>query len=237
MRKIAPDLGTTEFVNSRTGEVSRVPAGITPGFGYNPSKENLVRIGQLLLSRLAVADAPLGATAARYAFDNANVFAGINTAYQQMAMQKLSELDQGIFIDHKQLQFIGALPIKAIDTLERMGATPQSGLIGIRDVDILHWERPDKNAPIPRDWLMNLPAALKTPTALLLDTSHDMPAILMVYPVKGDAAHKIVVQLDYKIKTKSPDGTRERITANIVNTGRVVNSADLNRYRLIGGAL
>lgn len=36
MNKTPPDVLTTEFKNRRTGEISRVPAGIDPGFNYNP---------------------------------------------------------------------------------------------------------------------------------------------------------------------------------------------------------
>jgi uncharacterized protein with gpF-like domain len=39
LRTAAPDDGTYEYVNKRTGEVHEVPKGIDPGWDYNPGKE------------------------------------------------------------------------------------------------------------------------------------------------------------------------------------------------------
>ena len=63
MRKTAPDLGTTEFVNTRTGEVSHVPVGITPGFGYNPGKAGMVNTLAMAGNKLAGYDAIIGRAA------------------------------------------------------------------------------------------------------------------------------------------------------------------------------
>jgi uncharacterized protein with gpF-like domain len=41
----APDLGAVDFTNKRTGEVTRVPKGIDPGFGYNPGVALLRALG------------------------------------------------------------------------------------------------------------------------------------------------------------------------------------------------
>lgn len=41
----APGIDWTRFVNHRTGEVSRVPKGIDPGFGYNVGKAFLAALG------------------------------------------------------------------------------------------------------------------------------------------------------------------------------------------------
>ncbi len=38
IKREAPPVVFTEFVNRRTGEVSKVPVGIDPGFAYNPGK-------------------------------------------------------------------------------------------------------------------------------------------------------------------------------------------------------
>ncbi len=50
-RPDTPDISWSRFVNQRTGEVSRVPAGIDPGFGYNVGKSFL----QALESKMSVA--------------------------------------------------------------------------------------------------------------------------------------------------------------------------------------
>lgn len=63
MRKAAPDLGTQEFVNTRTGEVSRVPVGITPGFGYNPGKAAQANTLSMASNKLAGLSPKLAAAA------------------------------------------------------------------------------------------------------------------------------------------------------------------------------
>lgn len=52
----APDLGTVEYVNQRTGEVANVPRGIDPGWDYNPGAvSRLARAQQLLEQKEAAA--------------------------------------------------------------------------------------------------------------------------------------------------------------------------------------
>jgi len=54
--KTAPDLVMREWVNKRTGEVSRVPVGIDPGFDYNPGRARdsaMLKVGQEKLAAAA----------------------------------------------------------------------------------------------------------------------------------------------------------------------------------------
>lgn len=56
IKREAPEIRFTTFENRQTGEVSRVPVGIDPGFAYNPGK---VRLSQLAkLEREARQEAP-----------------------------------------------------------------------------------------------------------------------------------------------------------------------------------
>lgn len=56
IKREAPPVVFTTFENQRTGEVSRVPVGIDPGFAYNPGKVRLQQVGQL--QRAARAQVP-----------------------------------------------------------------------------------------------------------------------------------------------------------------------------------
>ncbi|TRD18386.1 phage minor head protein [Palleronia caenipelagi] len=51
-----PQIPTSEVVNTRTGEVRDVPAGIDPGFDRNPGQMRLAHMQQLLDGKLADAD-------------------------------------------------------------------------------------------------------------------------------------------------------------------------------------
>jgi hypothetical protein len=62
VRTKAPDLGTRQWVNKRTGEVQRVPVGIDPGWDYNPGAVGRVnKAVELVRDKLAMAGPESGA--------------------------------------------------------------------------------------------------------------------------------------------------------------------------------
>ena len=66
LKKEQPPVYFVEHVNQRTGEVSRVPAGVDPGFGYNPGMGRRQALATAEAAKLRAADAAL-AKAARAA--------------------------------------------------------------------------------------------------------------------------------------------------------------------------
>jgi SPP1 gp7 family putative phage head morphogenesis protein len=48
----APPSPTREYTNPRTGEISRVPVGVDPGFAYNPGKDRLEHLRKMYDDRL-----------------------------------------------------------------------------------------------------------------------------------------------------------------------------------------
>lgn len=63
MNKQPPDVVTTEFVNARTGEVSRVPVGVDPGFGYNPGAARRHELNALVTAKMRQAGPALAQAA------------------------------------------------------------------------------------------------------------------------------------------------------------------------------
>ena len=63
IKRQAPPVQFTEFTNRRSGEVSRVPQGIDPGFAYNPGKARQQRLAELLRQRGDAAGPGAGADA------------------------------------------------------------------------------------------------------------------------------------------------------------------------------
>lgn len=61
----SPDVPTSEFVNSRTGETRRVPVGIDPGWERNPGAQRVQASIDLLADRLNAAPAPVRRVAER----------------------------------------------------------------------------------------------------------------------------------------------------------------------------
>lgn len=59
IKREAPPVEFTEFVNRQTGEVRRVPVGIDPGFDYNPGQVRLPLVADLQRNALDAADPAL----------------------------------------------------------------------------------------------------------------------------------------------------------------------------------
>lgn len=59
----APPDDPRTFVNQRTGEVSQVPAGVAPGFDYNPGIARAARLRQIAAEKLAAAPGGLAKAA------------------------------------------------------------------------------------------------------------------------------------------------------------------------------
>jgi hypothetical protein len=78
---------------------------------------------------------------------------------------------------------------------------------------------------VPLDWFKSLPAHLQNPQAVVLDTTHERPAYLLVYDI-GPQAKKLVVQINYQV--------RKAGTFNVLDTGRILESDDI-KYQLEHG--
>jgi SPP1 gp7 family putative phage head morphogenesis protein len=65
LKKEAPALVLREYVNPRTGEISQVPAGIDPGFGYNPGMARQQALQDVVAGKLASASPDLADAARR----------------------------------------------------------------------------------------------------------------------------------------------------------------------------
>jgi len=66
MVKTAPAMQTREFANQRTGDVSQVPVGVTPGFGSIPTQAERLRELDALVEKKLKSTAPGIAGAAKY---------------------------------------------------------------------------------------------------------------------------------------------------------------------------
>ena len=51
----------------------------------------------------------------------------------------------------------------------------------IRDADVHHMLRDRKTRPLPRAWLRELPTRLRSPSAVLMDHTHDQPALILIF--------------------------------------------------------
>ncbi len=61
--KVAPPDDLQTFVNQRTGDISEVPAGVMPGFDFNPGMARAYRLRQVAAEKVAALPAPLAQAA------------------------------------------------------------------------------------------------------------------------------------------------------------------------------
>lgn len=91
-KKTAPAEALIEWTNRRTGEVSMVPAGVSPGFDYNPglSHKRLDMLQQIGLRKLDDLPAPI-----RRAAMTPVVSEGVSAEFAQAVSQAYDQLPEG----------------------------------------------------------------------------------------------------------------------------------------------
>jgi hypothetical protein len=122
------------------------------------------------------------------------------------------------------MMMVGAMKPDWVKEMTEAGVKPATAEMVIRDNDIAHIFRDAKNTPLSPDFFRGLPTHLKTPLAVILDTTHTSPALLIVLDDAPNKA-KIMVQIDYLLK-KPKYGL-----FNIVNTGRAMDNEAFETLR------
>lgn len=72
IKRDAPPVEFTEFVNRQTGEVRQVPVGIDPGFDYNPGQVRRPQVAQLQRNALDAADPAVASALVQQQLQGAN---------------------------------------------------------------------------------------------------------------------------------------------------------------------
>jgi SPP1 gp7 family putative phage head morphogenesis protein len=161
-----PPMDVTTWVNPSTGEVVPVPAGIDPGFAYNPGKARDAALHDQLLRKALKATPVAGAVAVAQA----------QLAHTAMTAQAADEFGQWVrqVLQAGQptgaLRMVGALQPGAVRALASRGMAPPSAAVAVRDVDVLHALRTADAAPA--DVYRLLPELLPGATALLRPTAN-----------------------------------------------------------------
>ncbi len=171
---------TVAYTNARTGEVTEVPEGIDPGFGYNPGKVAVdLHAARVAASKWVASPPPLAAAA------QAESIKFMLGALTQDFGQWVAQIDQtGHTIGDRRV--IGAMSQEVLDFLATKGATPSSGALTVQDSTIGHFRsdrhvkgifRPDGSmkkpptAPSLAD-IARLPELMAAPERVLWDKVH-----------------------------------------------------------------
>lgn len=235
---------TIEQPINRAGDTRIVPAYKDPatgktfvadaGFGYNPGVNALGGLGKHLLDRAETASPRLAAHAVGGMLREPQALAALD---QDMSawVKGVKETGQA----KGDFRHVGALSTGVIDKLDERSLVPASGLLSVRDEDLLHALRDAKQSPLPDDVWGALPRYLASPRAVLLDTTHEQPALIYVCDTPNEEG-KAVVVMDYQVKVRNALGKRERFAANIVRTGSLLDARSiesLKSFELLEGEI
>ena len=144
-------------INRRTGEVTKVPQGIMPGFEFNVGQlGQAAQSGKLLMDRLAGMEPGIATQAGLAAQDFA--LSGISYEFQNWAASVLAGAATG------SLRVAGQLLPQAVAALSK--PPPTTG-IAVRAVDVTGL----RDSGFPLAELLRLPHLLARPDAILLDTA------------------------------------------------------------------
>jgi len=134
----------------------------------------------------------------------------------------------------RNFMVVGALKPEWVAEASKRGVNIASAEIAVTDLNVQHTfrgtehvtaattkprARKPKHDPLDLDWYRDLPRHLSTPKAVILDQTGPEPTILLIYDVPGKTA-KLVIEIDALVKKAGG-------TLNTVQTGRLVNVADL----------
>lgn len=218
-----PPAPTTPYVNARTGEVTEVPIGVDPGFGYNPGKVAV----DLHAARVAASkwvSAPPELAAAASAESVKYMLPALTSSFGEWVGNVTSAARP---IGDRRV--VGALSQDVLDFLNAKGQQPLSGAITIEDRSLMHI-RSDRHvhgtakrgpvAPSITD-LMRLPDLVAKPEKILWDKAKGN--LLYIFEPEGDArAGKVAMEVNLASK-----GSATKFTNGIVHSS-LVQQADLN---------
>ena len=218
-----PPSPTTTYTNGRTGEVSQVPVGVDPGFGYNPGKV-AVDLHAARVSASKWVSAPPALAAAAQAESVKFMLDALTSDFGQWANQALAT--RRMIGDRR---VVGALSQDVLDFLGVKGVEPASGAITLEDRTLAHFhndrhlqgtaKKPANATPL--DDVLRLPELVATPEKILWSKAQGN--LLYVFSPDGDArTGKITMEVNFRQR-----GETTLFTNGIINS-HLVSDADLN---------
>lgn len=228
-----PEVQWTEYVNPHTGEVQRVPAGIDPGFAYNPGRVRDAQQFQQVLGKAAKAEPTVGSRVVREAIDRHPALVRASTEeFAQWARQVVASKETT-----GDVRPIGALHVAAIEALQRQDRAVKSALVVAIDKRVWHAVRDAKveDRKLTREAVEELPQLIAHVDAILVERQRG--AVLYVKAVRDGTrkAVKVVVTLNYELKFR-----RSLVATNVADTVTIMDPQALRDpvlYELVWGAI
>ncbi|GHU00016.1 hypothetical protein AGMMS49960_07000 [Betaproteobacteria bacterium] len=234
VRAPGPDDATTPPEGwDKVGENGTLP-GVGKGWAYAPGRSVAEGVRDVVEQKVTTLPAELGAALAETAATVAGVRAETDAAFS-----KFFDAAEAAFPQTQHaMMVVGAMKPAWVEKMGKAGVAPATAELVMRDDDIVHMIRTQKVAPVPPEFLRQLPQHLDEISAVILDTTHKSPALMLVWNQPG-ARTKVVVQVNYQIKKPV------RGVFNVIGTARVLDDAAIKAikgglgkgYELIDGKL
>jgi len=208
--------GEKTFVNRITGEVTKVPLGVDPGWAYNPGKAGLAAQGSTVGQKLLGAKPRMASQVAQAAGES--FAAPLKAQLGQWA----EALRAGTLKPTGNQLVVGTLLTEAVDYLAAAAIEPETAALSLSDREFLHMLRPakaDRGAAWPLPMLLDLPNLLAKPEAIYWDTQDQV--LIYAWSVQDQAA-KAVIRVNYRVKSEGL-----KIRTNLIKTTGMVQPGDL----------
>ena len=200
-----PVLEYDDWINPRTGTVSKVARGVDPGWGNNPGKAREKTLHNMLNQRLVSAPPEWSATALRDLQESfPETFRNGFAAWTEDILESTGR--------NKEIHAVGVLSEK---TVKAASDLPLSGNLVVIDggrlFHLVDHPKAQKGKTVPRAMITDLPAILEKPDQILIELKPD-----------GSKGNLVFV--------KSIPGERE-VARIIVQPGRTSRAADSAQSR------
>ncbi|MEG2004807.1 MAG: phage minor head protein, partial [Bilophila sp.] len=210
------DEGVVTWINPATGEVMDVPAGIDPGWAYNPGNtDRAAQLARLAMDKLITLPASIGAAAVA---ELASAFPQVERELGEWINGITARVAAGDFRTTGERRVVGAFGDDVLHFLEAKGISPTTAAVSISDEDLTHTLRTAKVDPLPPSVWKRLPSLFIRPENIYWDKQN--PGVVYVLNER-EGAGKIIVLVDYATRFQ-----RKQLIINTIRTGKLVKSLE-----------
>lgn len=206
----------TKQIGVRSGNPRTVtlPEGIDYGFDRIPNTNRVDMPSKLLLDKAISVPPQLASNMVANVLKVPEVKKLLAAEVKQMVDRIADDkLARGVS------KSVGVLPADVVKKLTDEGLPPATAVITLRDTDVLHAIRDDKDDKLPFSFWYNLVEHLQQPEAILLDNTQSDNALIYIVTLPNNKG-KAIIKLDYEIKVRDDKGKKQRITTNIIRSGK-----------------
>ena len=185
-----------------------------PGFDQAPGADWQRALTKTALDKASELPAELGALAAYRHLQRPAVLDDLTQSWQRFAKPMIAKSPDDVIKPRGEIFYLGALFPDVVAAVQANGVALQSAVISILDKQVAHLLRTAKKAPLPKDWVLDLPAHLfEGPRTVTLDRGR----LVLWFDLPGQAG-KLALSINESVKLAAG-----RRVENLIESGGVVD--------------